>query len=148
MGLCSGRHLHQDHRGACRGGQASELALAIYRNNISGALVKTLSAAYPACYRILGESCFNGIARRFIEHKPSKQADLNHYGESFGEFLDSWTANHAAFSDYRYLGDVARLEWHCHTAYYAADAAAFDFNALAIAGCEAADSTAAGGRAS
>jgi len=112
----------------------AELGLTIYRNNISGALIKALTAAFPACRRILGETCFTSIAHRFIEHSPSKQADLNRYGASFGEFLDGWTANRAPFSDYRYLGDLARLEWVCHTAYTAADDPPFDFKALAAAG--------------
>ena len=111
----------------------AELALTIYSNNISGALVKALTAAFPACRRILGEACFAGIAHRFIEHSPSKQADLNRYGASFGDFLDDWTANRAPFADYRYLGDLARLEWYCHTAYTAADDPPFDFKALAAA---------------
>jgi hypothetical protein len=115
----------------------AELALTIYRNNISGALIKALTAAFPACRRILGEACFTSIAHRFIEHSPSKQADLNRYGAAFGDFLDDWTANRAPFSDYRYLGDLARLEWYCHTAYTAADDPPFDFKALAAAGRDA-----------
>jgi hypothetical protein len=111
----------------------AELALTIYGNNVSGALAKALTAAFPACRRILGETCFNAVARRFIEHNPSKQADLNRYGASFSDFLDHWTATRATFSDYRYLGDLARLEWHCHTAYTAADDPPFDFRALAKA---------------
>jgi hypothetical protein len=115
----------------------AELALTIYANNLSGALIKALTAAFPACRRILGETCFNAIAYRFMEHSPSMQADLNRYGASFSDFLDDWTATQAAFSDYRYLGDLARLEWHCHTAYTAADDPPFDFKALAEASRDA-----------
>ena len=125
----------------------AELALTIYRNNVSGALVKALTAAFPACRRILGETCFNAIAHRFSEHKPSNQADLNRYGASFSDFLDDWTATQAVFSDYRYLGDLARLEWHCHAAYTAADDPPFDFKALAEAVRKAPDCREAGGRA-
>ncbi|MEA2078763.1 MAG: DNA-binding domain-containing protein [Pseudomonadota bacterium] len=114
-----------------------ELALRIYGNNVSGALVKALIAAFPACRQILGEPCFNGIAHRFIEHAQSDQADLNRYGATFSGFLDDWTVTQAPFSDYRYLGDLARLEWLCHRAYYAADDAPFDFTALAEAGADA-----------
>ena len=110
-----------------------ELALLIYGNNVSGARVKSLVAAYPACFRILGEVCFNNLAHRFIEHTPSVQPDLNHYGAAFSDFLDEWTQSQASFSDYRYLGDLARLEWLCHTAYYAEDDPQFDFRALAKA---------------
>jgi len=115
----------------------AELALTIYGNNVSGALTKALTAAYPACRRILGETCFNAIAHRFTEHRPSKQADLNRYGASFGDFLDDWATTQAAFSDYLYLGDLARLEWQYHTAYTAADDPPFDFKALADASRDA-----------
>ena len=111
----------------------AELAVTIYGNNVSAALIKALTAAFPACRRILGEACFNAIAHRFIEHNPSTHADLNRYGASFGDFLDDWTATRAQFSDYRYLRDLARLEWHFHTAYTAADDPPFDFRALAEA---------------
>ena len=110
-----------------------ELALQIYGNNVSGARIKSLVAAYPACFRILGEACFNNLAHRFIEHTPSVQPDLNRYGAAFSDFLDEWTQSQASFSDYRYLGDLARLEWLCHTAYYAEDDPQFDFRALAKA---------------
>ena len=86
------------------------LALRIYSNNVSGARIKSLAAAYPACFRILGEVCFNNIAYRFIEHTPSVQPDLNRYGKAFSGFLDEWTQSQASFSDYRYLGDLARVE--------------------------------------
>jgi hypothetical protein len=110
-----------------------ELALQIYGNNISGALGKSLAAAYPACVRILGEACFNSIAQHCIEHAPSHLPDLNAYGATFGDFLDGWTASREQFSDYLYLGDLARLEWLCHTACYAADDPPFDFATVAEA---------------
>ena len=109
----------------------AELALRIYSNNVSGARIKSLAAAYPACFRILGETCFNNIAHRFSEHTPSVHPDLNHDGEDFSGFLDEWTQSHKQFSEYGYLGDLARLEWLCHTAYYAEDDPPFDFRALA-----------------
>lgn len=108
-----------------------QLALAIYRNNHQGALIKALEAAYPACRRILGERCFNSLAQRFVEQTPSQQPDLNLYGAAFGDYLDECTTDRVTLSDYAYLGDLARLEWLCHTAYYAADDPAFDFESLA-----------------
>jgi len=110
-----------------------ELALQIYGNNVSSARIKPLAAAYPTIFRILGEACFNGIAHRFIEHTPSQYPDLNRYGATFSNFLDDWTAAQEQFSGYRYLGDLARLEWLCHTAYYAEDDPPFDFKKLAEA---------------
>ena len=110
-----------------------ELALRIYGNNVAGARIKSLAAAYPACFRILGEACFNNMAQRFIAHTPSQQPDLNCYGAAFSDFFDDWTSTQAQFSDYRYLGDLARLEWLCHTAYYAEDDPPLDLTALSKA---------------
>lgn len=107
-----------------------ELALAIYANNVTGAEAKALAAAYPACLRILGETCFNGLARRFVAQTPSTTPDLNLYGEHFGDLLETWTRSDPQLADYNYLGDLARLEWLCHTAYYATDDPPFDFSAL------------------
>jgi hypothetical protein len=122
------------------GAVAPGLALHIYANNVSGALTRSLAAAYPACFRVLGESCFQGIAHRFVEDTPSGHPDLNRYGATLGDLLDEWTATRQQFSDYRYLGDLARLEWLCHTAYYAADDMPFDINTFADA-CRSAPHT-------
>jgi hypothetical protein len=131
---CSAEHRARAKTLIRKGGRISpDLALNIYGNNISGALIKALTAAYPACLRILGERCFNGIAHRFIEHIASDQPDLNQYGATFSEFLDDWTEMQKLFSEYRYLGDLARLEWLCHTAYYAQDDSPFDFMAFSTA---------------
>ena len=130
-------HTHAQHLIRDNGHIPPELALQIYGNNVSDALVKTLTATYPACQRILGEKCFNGIARLYTEQTPSELPDLNRYGKTFSNFLDNWSRSHAQFSDYRYLGDLAQLEWLCHTAYYAADDPPFDFGVLAETSCKA-----------
>lgn len=131
---CSAEHRARATTLIHEGGRISpDLALSIYCNNISGALVKALTAAYPTCLRILGERCFNGIAHLFIEDTPSDQPDLNQYGATFSKFLDDWTTTQSHFSEYRYLGDLARLEWLFHTAYYAKDDLPFDFMAFSRA---------------
>jgi len=109
------------------------LALKIYMNNTSGARHNALAAAYPACLRILGEDCFTHIANQFIKHMPSLQRDLNLSGSNFSEYLENWTTTQPGFSDYHYLGDLARLEWFCHMAYYADSDTTFDFELLASA---------------
>ena len=108
-----------------------DVALGIYANNLSGGRAKALASAYPACARILGAECFEGIARRFSESTPASRPDLNLYGELFADFLEQRVAVLEGFSDYTYLGDLARLEWLCHVAYYADDEAPFDFEELA-----------------
>ena len=108
-----------------------DVALGIYRNNVAGGRAKALAVAYPACAQILGAECFEGFARRFSESTPARQPDLNLYGEGFADFVDERVTVLDGFSDYAYLGDLARLEWLCHVAYYADDVAPFDFVQLA-----------------
>lgn len=108
-----------------------DVVLRIYGNNIAGGRAKALAVAYPACARILGGECFEGIARHFSESTPATHADLNLYGAAFADFLEQRVTVLEAFSDYAYLGDLARLEWLCHVAYYASDDAPFDFEQLA-----------------
>lgn len=110
-----------------------ELALRIYRNNVVGARVKALMTAYPACVRILGADCFAAIAGNFSAAFPSTQQDLNRYGAQLAVFLGDWVRTHQQFSDYRYLKDLAHLEWLCHEAFYAHDDPPFDFGTLARA---------------
>jgi hypothetical protein len=108
-----------------------DTAIAIYRNNHTGALTRSLAAAFPVCRRILGEDCFNGIARKYVDLSPSRLTDLNRYGESFPDFLGAWTSARTAFAEFAYLEDLARLEWYWHIAYYQEDDEPFDFTAFA-----------------
>jgi hypothetical protein len=117
-----------------------DVALGIYRNNVAGGRAKALASAYPACARILGAECFEGVARRFSESTPARQPDLNLYGELFADFLEERVAVLEGFSDFTYLVDLARLEWLCHVAYYAVDEAPFDFDQLARSAGDAGES--------
>ena len=94
-----------------------EKRIEIYRRSITSGQQKTLQLVFPVCQAILGEACFNTLARDYAWDKRSDCNDLNHYGHCFAEFLDEITNTHQAFTDYVYLGDLCRLEWvwhHCH----------------------------------
>lgn len=108
-----------------------DTAIAIYRNNHIWALVRSLAAAFPFCRRVLGDDCFNGIAREYVDLSPSRLSDLNRYGESFPDFLGAWATGKTAFAEFGYLDDLARLEWYWHVAYYQEDDEPFDFTAFA-----------------
>jgi len=88
--------------------------LDIYRNNYVVNLTRALEAVYPVCYRLVGERCFDGLARRFCQLYPSSSPDLNVYGAAFPEFI----GEHAALLGLPYLGDVVQLEWWVHEIYY------------------------------
>ena len=107
-----------------------QLAIEIYTNNVDGARVNALFAAYPVCVRILGEVCFRAIALLHVRADGCTERDLNLYGGAFPGFLEQWVNRNVAFADYLYLPDLAHLEWLLHSAYYADDDPGFDFEAF------------------
>ncbi|NRD71973.1 putative DNA-binding domain-containing protein [Shewanella sp. VB17] len=95
--------------------------LAVYRNNNNQALTAAMRTAYPICDKILGEQCFDQLARNYQVHHPLKQSHLNQYGEFFSELLANTIAVHTEFAGLEYLSDLAQLEWLLQLSYYAGD---------------------------
>jgi len=100
-------HPHNRHR------------LALYRGNLAATATKALAAAYPVIAALVGTEFFGALAHAYLRARPSRDGDLNRFGDLLGEFLDDFP--HAA--QLPYLADMARLEWVVHRAHYAADAA-------------------------
>ncbi|UCB56066.1 MAG: putative DNA-binding domain-containing protein [Thiotrichales bacterium] len=108
-----------------------QLALDIYRNNTRGARIRSLEIIYPACRNILGDETFHALARDYVSADPYGAADLNYYGESFGDHLGMLHDAGRLPPDYAYMRDLARLEYRYHAACYADDDAPFDFELFA-----------------
>ena len=108
------------------GGLTPERRLGIYQNNALGSLAAVLAAAFPVTERLVGTRFFGAVARQFAAAHPPEQPQLLAYGALFPAFL----AGLKAAAGLPYLGDVARLEWARHEAYFAADAAGPDLAAL------------------
>jgi hypothetical protein len=99
----------------------------VYRNNYRGNLHDALAGAYPVVRQLVGEEFFRFLAKRFIAGQPSRSGDLHRYGGELADFLTRFeNTQHLP-----YLPDMARLEWACHCAYFAPDAAPFDLARLA-----------------
>jgi uncharacterized protein len=96
-----------------------------YRGNVFGNWGKALAGAYPIVRKIVGAEFFEGLARQFALACPSTSGDLNEFGGELARFVGTFPHT----LDLPYLPDVARMEWLAHRAYYAADAAPFDFKA-------------------
>jgi len=111
-----------------RGAPASVLdRLAVYRGNWYSNANKALAGAYPVTAKIVGAEFFEALAREYLRRHPSTSGDLNAHGAAFSGFVSEFEHTR----DLPYLPDVARLEWLVHRAYYAADAAPADPQALA-----------------
>ena len=95
------------------------IALEIYKNNVSMACVNTLRSLYSVVESVIGEACFNQMALDYVSQHPSKHADLNFYGEDYPVFISKIIKVNPIFSDLLYLYDLSKIEWYLHCAYYA-----------------------------
>lgn len=99
--------------------------VAVYRNARLAILRNALAAAYPVCRALVGEECFDAIARDTLAVQPSTSPNLHRYGDALPEII----AQSPLADSVPYLADVARLEWCVHCAHYAPDARAEALNA-------------------
>lgn len=104
-----------------------DVALGVYRNNYRGNLHDTLAGAYPVIEQLVGKDFFRLLAKKFIGQHLSRGGNLHHYGAEMAYFI----AGFEPAQGLAYLPDVAALEWACHCAYFADDAAALDIGKLA-----------------
>lgn len=104
----------------------AEVAIEIYRNNYRGNLHDALAGAYPVTEKLVGQPFFRLITREYIGKYGSKSGNLHQYGKEMAAFLASFDPAQCL----PYLPDVARLEWACHRAYFAEDAASLNLDDL------------------
>ena len=88
-------------------GVSPEQRVGVYRNNHREIFRKALSASFPVVERLVGEACFAGLAREYTREHPSRSGDLQRYGENYPAFLERTYGD----TRFRYLPDVASLEW-------------------------------------
>ena len=106
---------------------SAAIALDIYRNNYRGNLHDALAGAYPVMEQLVGRDFFRHMTRQFIGRHPPRSGNLHHYGAQMAAFVAAFEAAQTL----PYLADVAALEWACHCAYFADDAAALNLGQLA-----------------
>jgi len=99
----------------------------VYRNTVRSNVTAALESTFPAVRRLVGEAYFRQAARDFALRYPSRSGDLRHLGASFPRYLSELHAH----DQYRYLGDVARLELLIEEVLLAAEHPPFDLAALA-----------------
>jgi len=97
----------------------TDIGIEVYRNNYRGNLQDALAGAYPIIEQLVGAEFFRRLARDFISLHGSFSANLFDYGAELSDFLMGYAPAHSL----PYLSDMARLEWACHRAYFAVDAA-------------------------
>ncbi|MDB1122630.1 HvfC/BufC N-terminal domain-containing protein [Vibrio algarum] len=82
--------------------------LQIYRNNFIISLTEILHLTYPDVLSLVGEQCFDGLARKHILSCPLLEGNVSGYGGRFSKTIRSVKQVITAVP---YLEDVANLEW-------------------------------------
>ena len=93
---------------------------------IGAFLVRALAARYPVVRRLIGDDSFLDVARRFVAMQPPRLPIVQHFGESFPQYLRSL----GEAASFEYVADIAELEAARARAYHSADARPLDARAL------------------
>jgi hypothetical protein len=107
-------------------GTAPKHRLGVYAGNARSNFIESLISSYPAIRRLVGEDYFRQCARGFHAHHPSLSGDLQPAGMGFAQYLSELHGD----DEYRYLGEVARLEWLVQETLLAADHGPLDLAKL------------------
>ncbi len=87
----------------------------IYRGSILGGITEALTAIYPVCVKLVGETYFTRMVSGYLTQYASGSPDLGDYGEHLAQYI----ADFAPAKELVYLPDVAQLEWYWHKAFNA-----------------------------
>ena len=99
-------------------GDRAQRGLAAYRANASALAERALGAVFATVQAMLGADDFKHLAREHWRAHPPERGDIGEWGGAF----PAWLQAHAAFSEWPYLGDCARLDLAVHHCERAADA--------------------------
>jgi hypothetical protein len=108
-------------------GLSAARRLRIYQHNRVESLVAALAAVYPVLRQLLGDGCFDALARDHVRAHPSRSGDVSAYGREFGRLLSGSDALRA----WPWMADMAALEWAYHEAYHEGEAEALQASDLA-----------------
>ncbi|MEZ8386756.1 DNA-binding domain-containing protein, partial [Vibrio splendidus] len=67
-----------------------EQRIQIYRNNFVISLSEVLAATYPLTEMLVGEECFQQMARQHVLSYPSTSGDVSGYGEHFEQTIQAF----------------------------------------------------------
>lgn len=94
--------------------------LSVYRNGYLKTCIDSLAASYPVVVKLVGEDCFRGLARRYVDTHPPGSGTLVGYGTDFAGFLRAQQTEHGL----DYLADIAAIDAAWLASFFAEDAEA------------------------
>jgi hypothetical protein len=106
--------------------------IGLYRGNLQANWRGALAGAYPVLRALVGDAYFDALARAYARAHPSASGDLNRFGDALPGFIERYETD----PRFRYFGDIARLEWALHCAYFAGDVEPFSVQQWAEFGGE------------
>ncbi|AMG30687.1 DUF2063 domain-containing protein [Grimontia hollisae] len=111
-----------------RGMAEPDALLQVYRNNFVMTLTECLETIYPVVFALVGEACFQAVARHHVLNTTMENACADRYGAGFADTIRSLPN---IINAAPYLADVAGIEWHIQRVNRAPLPAAFPVDALA-----------------
>jgi hypothetical protein len=108
-------------------GRPAGRRFSVYRNNVAVSLTEALIDGFPACYNVLGDEHFRGMASVYLRAHPPETPVMARFGGALPAFLDAAPQ----VANMRWIADLARLEFALRESYHAADAKALTADALA-----------------
>ncbi|MPW38068.1 DNA-binding domain-containing protein [Vibrio sp. B1Z05] len=103
QGAAENCDIHSDHFSA-------EQRMQVYRNNVILSLSDVLKAVYPNTLAMVGEECFEQMARQHVLTTPSMSGNVSHYGQGFDKTICQFTK---VLEVAPYLTELARFEALC-----------------------------------
>lgn len=99
------------------GSLSGERLIQIYENNFASRFTDALLVTFPKTHQMLGDACFRGLAKAFVQQVPFSEASLLNFGGGFSHFL----SKQRTLSGYEFCVDLAQLEWALEEVYNQAD---------------------------
>ncbi len=82
-------------------------ALKVYQDGYIARLTTSLGENFETVWKYVGDEIFFDLAKLYIAENPSRDGNLNLYGQGFPEFL----MQIEAVEDHPFLPDLARADW-------------------------------------
>ena len=104
----------------------------VYQDNATVVRLRALALIFPICLRVVGQACFDAVAKQYVAQHPLCGHTLDDDGVGFAQVWASFVESNPAFVDYAYLPDLARYERIHHDVTMAWDTPTFDWQCLSM----------------